>query len=319
MAITSVGYDGAVTELAWAALAPMIGRDYAVGGSGDFLVTAVAGSGSREVSVAPGLACGRGVLDTSTTAVRVSLPAPPSGQTRYHTIVVHRDWQATGVGGVGGVSTIVAATQAATARTVAAGLDASPGIADDQVLALAKVVSGQSVVAEVVDLRARAARDVIVCTSSTRPGMLGLAAPQTGQVALEADTGRLIQWSGAVWVTLYEDSGWTADGVVVDFTRWRSAGTSFDTRYRRRNGMTTLNTKLSRYAFAYAPSENASATMTLPAAALPADGREVTTTVCEQWGVAKAFIRDGTLWLDCPSATIPVGGLVGIHMVYPSN
>jgi hypothetical protein len=318
VAIMSVGYDGTVTELAWAALAPLLGRDYAVGGAADLAVTAVAASGAREVDVAAGLAYGRGVLDTSTTTVRLSLPAPPSGQTRYHTIVMHRDWQAVGTGGAGGVSTITSVA-GGTARTVASGLVSSPGIADDQVLALAKVVSGQSVVAEIIDLRARPARDVLLFTSTTRPGMLGLPGVSTGQLGYESDTGRLVLWSGAVWVVLFEDSGATAAGVVVDFTRWRSAGSSFDTRYRRRNGQTTLNAKLSRYAFAYAPSENASAIMTLPAAALPADGREVTMTVCEQWGVAKVFIRDGTLWLDCPSATIPVDGLVGIHMTYPSN
>lgn len=146
MAVTiadSVGYEGTVDEPDWARLMAYAGgRQYGVVGDGDWKVTA--GTADREVRIAPGMGFGSGVLDRTTTAASLILPAPPSGS-RWHLVTVRRDWGAN----ESSFDSIPGGTGTAQIPT----RETTPGTADDQPIALVRVQAGQSQVVEIRDLR----------------------------------------------------------------------------------------------------------------------------------------------------------------------
>lgn len=146
MAVTitdSVGYEGTIEEPDWARLQTYAaGRQYGVIGEGDWKVTA--GATDREVRIAPGYGFGAGVLDHTTAAASLVLPAPSSDSV-WHLIVAHRDWQTnlTTLDVINGTSGAAAIPPR----------QATPGTLDDQPIALVRVQAGQSQVAEIRDLR----------------------------------------------------------------------------------------------------------------------------------------------------------------------
>ncbi|MDR6691337.1 hypothetical protein J2X55_002249 [Microbacterium sp. 1154] len=146
MAVTitdSVGYEGTIEEPDWARLQTYAaGRQYGVIGEGDWKVTA--GAADREVRIAPGFGFGAGVLDRTTAAASLVLPAPSSDSV-WHLIVAHRDWQANTT-----TFDVINGTSGAAAIPTR---QATPGTLDDQPIALVRVQAGQSQVAEIRDLR----------------------------------------------------------------------------------------------------------------------------------------------------------------------
>lgn len=146
MAVTiadSVGYEGTVDEPDWARLMAYAGgRQYGVVGEGDWKVTA--GTADREVRIAPGVGFGSGVLDRTTTAASLILPAPSSGS-RWHLVTVRRDWGAN----ESSFESVAGGTGTAQIPT----RETTPGTADDQPIALVRVQAGQSQVVEIRDLR----------------------------------------------------------------------------------------------------------------------------------------------------------------------
>lgn len=144
MAITSRGYTGAVNSVHWAAMAGSLGFDYVAKGVGDWKVTAVSG-GTRTVRVAPGFIAGGGVLDENTAPINLSLPNVTTGS-KWFMIVAKRTWQTTN-------ATTVAVIDGTAVKQLPA-RDTGFGDEDDQPLALVRIAAGQTVPAEVVDLRA---------------------------------------------------------------------------------------------------------------------------------------------------------------------
>jgi hypothetical protein len=145
--ITSIGYDGSITEVQWAKLAAYLGRTPCVADAAAWKVTAVVGP-DRTVRVATGDGYASGVLDTSSATVDVQLATIASG-TRWDAIVARRDWTPTPGGGT--TFTSVAGTSA---QALPAGLLVNPGVVADQVLALVQLTAGQSTPTAVVDMRA---------------------------------------------------------------------------------------------------------------------------------------------------------------------
>lgn len=139
----SVGYEGTVEEPEWARLMAYAGgRQYGVIGEGDWKVTV--GTADREVRIAPGSGFGSGILDRTTVSASLTLPAVSSGS-KWHLIAARRDWSANestfdSIAGGTGTAQIPAR-------------NTTPGTADDQPIALARVQAGQSQVAEIIDLR----------------------------------------------------------------------------------------------------------------------------------------------------------------------
>jgi len=155
MAITSVGYGGEdhkIDEPMWAKIARTLGAEYGVMGSaspsGDpeaGRVTAVAGQ-TRTIRIAPGTFYGHGVFDTLDAAETMQLPAVSGSPSRWDVIYVRRTWT-----GSGGSTTIVRAPATGTGNLPAR--NNNPGTVDDQPIALVQLVAGQTLPAQVIDLR----------------------------------------------------------------------------------------------------------------------------------------------------------------------
>lgn len=146
MGLTSVFYDGPVTETD---RAKSLGGapQYGVYGVEDFRVTAHP-SIPYAVLVKAGKAHGYGVTDTATADEVVQCSAPAAGTVRWDLIVVNRNWQPA----LGGPSTVKAIT-AGTLPDIPSTRKTSPGVEDEQPLALVKWVEGLSAPQEIRDLR----------------------------------------------------------------------------------------------------------------------------------------------------------------------
>jgi hypothetical protein len=145
MALTSVYYDGPVTETDRAknlAGAP----EYGVYGPEDFKVTAHP-SIPYAVLVKAGRAHGHGVTDTAMVDQVVQCATLATG-TRWDLVVVRRNWQPA----LGGPSTLEVLQAGATA-VIPAGRKIGPGVEDDQPLFLVKWQGGTSAPVEFIDLR----------------------------------------------------------------------------------------------------------------------------------------------------------------------
>jgi hypothetical protein len=146
MALTSVYYDGPVTETDRAqnlAGAP----EYGVYGPEDFKVTAHP-SIANAVIVKAGRAHGHGVTDTADIDQIVNCTPLSVGQIRWDLVVVRRNWQPA----LGGPSTL-AVLQAGATATIPAQRKVGPGVEDDQPLAFIKWQGGTSAPIEFIDLR----------------------------------------------------------------------------------------------------------------------------------------------------------------------
>jgi hypothetical protein len=147
MAFTSIGYDGSVNERQWAELVPSVGSStYGVKGAGDLKVTAVPGQ-PGVVSVAAGSGWGHGVYDTQPTNTTIACDSITSG-TRWDLIALRRDWQP-----LAGGPTTVAKVTGTTDKVIPGTRKQSPGVEDDQPLALVQWTAGQTQPTAIIDLR----------------------------------------------------------------------------------------------------------------------------------------------------------------------
>lgn len=146
MAITSVGYDGTVDEVQWASMVSKVGGyEYGVDKAGDFAVSQSAGT--RMITIAAGLAWGRGVMDISDAAAVIQLEPVTTGS-RYDLIALRRSW-----GPANGGPTELVVIKGTSAKTLPSGRQSNPGVTDDQPLALVRVQAGSASLPEIIDLR----------------------------------------------------------------------------------------------------------------------------------------------------------------------
>lgn len=168
MAITSVGYDGSVSETQWAKLIPLTGSaHYGVADSPDWKVSPHP-TLDRGVNIAVGSGWGHGVLDTSDTTVSLQGTTVSSGS-RWDMVVMRRNWS-----GTGGTSSFVLVPGGP--NKVLPARNTGPGNLDDQPLALVQFTAGQTAPTSIVDLRCwgrnggLAARDELALTYLKLPG-----------------------------------------------------------------------------------------------------------------------------------------------------
>lgn len=149
MAITSIGYDGTVDEVAWTKLQRAAASVYGVATATSWRVTAVTGA-DRTISIAPGAGWGRHVYDESDTNYTLQGGAVASGS-RWDLVVLRRDW-----GPVGGGSSTFRIVPGTSTRQLPS-RETNPGVLDDQPIALIQFVAGQTQPAAIIDLRCWAA------------------------------------------------------------------------------------------------------------------------------------------------------------------
>lgn len=142
MAITSVGYERAITYAELGVLLQYAGAQYSVFGA-DALAVSV-GTGDRGLSVQTGKAAGQGIFDTSDAAVALT-GAPVASGDRWDLVALRRDWTAK-------TSTPVI-VQGTSAQAIPAARLSEPGVQDDQPLALVRFSAGQAAAQEILDLR----------------------------------------------------------------------------------------------------------------------------------------------------------------------
>lgn len=152
MAITeSLGYGGTITEDDLAVWRRAFPGTYGVVAAGDWKVTVKPGV-DRTLRVAAGQGYGHLVVDTNDdteAGATVQLNTLASG-TRWDLIVARRDWS-----GSGGTSTFTKVTGTSVQTAVLASRAQTPGVLDEQPLALVQVTGngGGGVISDVVDLR----------------------------------------------------------------------------------------------------------------------------------------------------------------------
>ena len=144
MTITSLGYAGTIAPHApWAQYQQSLGHDYMVAGVDALKVSVVTG-GTRQLSIASGMAGGKGILDTVTSET-VQLPTVASG-TNWFLIVLRRTWGLT-------KATTLEVINAGTDPSILPARSMNPGVVDDQPLALVPLAAGSNTPGAVVDLR----------------------------------------------------------------------------------------------------------------------------------------------------------------------
>ncbi|MGQ7313367.1 hypothetical protein ACUOFU_16800 [Microbacterium arabinogalactanolyticum] len=195
--ITSTGFEGTVDYAEWSQLTSHMGAQYGVVGKDSFAVAA--GTGDRVLSVQPGTAAGQGILDES-DAVESLVGAPVASGNRWDLVALRRQWGAK-------ASTLVL-IQGGSAASIPA-RSTTPGVEDDQPLALVRFSAGQTAAQEVIDLRVwhgdggLAARHALVRDYLTR-------------------IGTRIWINGVTWVIGFDASGnqtWVPDSVYVGSTQ----------------------------------------------------------------------------------------------------
>lgn len=212
MALTSVFYDGVVTETDRAknrAGAP----DYGVYGISDFEVKPHP-SIPYAVLVTKGKAHGWGVTDEATEDQVVQCDTISSG-TRYDLIVDRRNWQPA----AGGPSLLVAIPGGATAE-IPASRKVGPGVEDDQPLALVEWKGGLSAPNRIIDLRVWAsngglyAKDDLVRTYLTG---IGTEVNINGTVwSLQLGANSLATWvKGTPGAKGYSAASWMAGAIPL--------------------------------------------------------------------------------------------------------
>lgn len=122
MALTNSGFDGTVTEAAWAQISALTDVD-AVENSAAWAVTQGTG---RQVSTAAqsGFAFAKGVLSKDTSPILTNLATPVNGQ--WFLIVRHIDWAANGVTVTAIAHDVTGTTVPTVAPTSYPVLDATP-------------------------------------------------------------------------------------------------------------------------------------------------------------------------------------------------
>lgn len=186
MAITSVGYGGTINEVEMALTAGSFPAEYGVLAASAWKVTAAAGM-DRGVAIAPGTGYGHFVTVTSDTQV-VLQGAPVSSGSRWDTVVMRRDWQPPA-----GESAFVL-VQGSTSQAIAAGRLNTPGVEDDQPVALVRFTAGQTAPTQIIDLR---------CWS----GNAGLIAASADALAYLGRLGSRVTIGDTVWTRAIDPTG----------------------------------------------------------------------------------------------------------------
>lgn len=221
MAITVAGFAGTVTEDDWSNITSRPAA-YTVCGADDLRVSIVSGGADRTVRVAVGAAVGRGIYVASDATTDIQLGSVGSGS-RWDTIVLRRDRGT-------GTASLIALTGTSAAALAAGRKSDWTDNQDDQPLALARVVAGQSTVAEVRDLRCWAANGGLVVVDAQALGYLGDPGALV-RIVGGASHRRVVDAAGAVsWeveAVPVGDSGWVVPVWGGDFG---SGGSTFRSR-----------------------------------------------------------------------------------------
>ena len=321
MALTSVFYDGVVTETD-RAINLAGSPQYGVYGVDDFKVTAHP-TIPYAVLTKAGRAHGHGVTDTAAIDQVVQCDTLASG-TRWDLIVVRRNWQPA----LGGPSTLEAIPAGAVAEIPAA-RKVGPGVEDDQPIALVKWTGGLSAPQQIIDLRVWASNGSLYATDDLVRGYL------TG-------IGTRVNINGVDWSYLIGANdllGWVRGASIQNVSFIPETGYTFTGQLTRISDGTVsrahLAGRITRSAGGPGPLLTGAwvrvMTLFLPPSMVPPSGQPADTYANLASGfdnlgnpiitarVNVAIKNDRSLWarLDTGSYTWPLGGSMYVDMSWP--
>lgn len=148
MSITSSGYDGTVSEAAWAQASSMWGAPQCVFEDDDWQCS-IGGAGARAVTVSAGTAMAYGVRAINSAPAVVNAASLGSG-VRWDTVVLNRLWSTN--------TSSLLIRQGTSAQAISSAVVHTPGTEDDQVLALIRIDGGSADVGQIIDLRVMAGK-----------------------------------------------------------------------------------------------------------------------------------------------------------------
>lgn len=187
----SRGYGGTIGEEDLSNWSRIGGAQYGVMGPNDWRVTAVTGS-DRTVRIAAGTGFGRGVFDFTPVDATLQLDAvTTAGASRFDIIVARRNWA-----GAGGVTSFDAITGTSTGD-LPPSRAASPGVLDEQPIAVVQITYGSSVPVVVYDLR---------CWQDNS----GTVATTTRVLQYLTGVGTQVRVGNDMWQRVYSSSGTTS-------------------------------------------------------------------------------------------------------------
>lgn len=177
MSLTAVGYTGTVDAVQDAKRSQFQGAVFPVVASRSMLVVSINSALASTCNVSTGVAWAHGVMATLDAVESVTFDAVTTvGATRWDAVVIRRNWTASTA-----VLAVVKGTAAASApQALPSGLNGTPGVIFDQVLALVRVTNGQNLPTLVVDLRMWASKVF------TAPSLAALPAPNAAIYGAEA-------------------------------------------------------------------------------------------------------------------------------------
>jgi hypothetical protein len=232
--IAKLGFDGTSDEAAWTGHNRYNSPRYAVGGIGDFKVTA-GGGGDRAITIAAGNATAKGMSAENTAPIVMNLSAPGSG-TRHAMIVLRRNWTTNAL-------SIVEITGSASVALPSRNTWSSISQIDDQPLALVAVTASQTSVGLITDLRTwqPAGGGVIIAQSilarSLFDDLIG-AQVRVGDITYT----RLLVGSSATWEPdQFEIISTTA------FSRSTASFVNHEVQFRRVNDMVSMYALMQRH------------------------------------------------------------------------
>jgi hypothetical protein len=187
MTLTTVGFDGSVTEAQWAAMSRNVGSPLPVVlGINDFAVS-INASATRTVTVAtaPNGAMRHGLLTTSDAVASVVLDdVTTTGQSRWDAIVLHSDWSTNTVT----LTKVNGVAAAGAPQVLPSGLANTPGTTHDQVLALVQITYGSTIPTAIQDRRQWQGKTHYGSTLASLPpataGLYGTSVVLLGRLAL---------------------------------------------------------------------------------------------------------------------------------------
>ena len=143
--ITSRGYnDDSISAPEWAESLPRLGSaHFGVAHQSAWVVSPA--PGDRTIQVGPGIGFGSGVWDDSDSAVPLTLSPVPTGD-RWDLICMSRVWAGSGL-------STFSKVEGTAVRALPNSRKKSPGVEEDQPVALARLRAGSTLIQEIIDLR----------------------------------------------------------------------------------------------------------------------------------------------------------------------
>lgn len=204
MAITAYGFDGSMSEAAWAALATMAGSVYPTVSAHSAYTVSVGGGGDRAVTVGTGRSFAHGILSINDAPVVMNATVVTVGTVRYDTVALRINWTSNTVQ--------VVVVSGGTTSGLAAGLNSSPGTIFDHPLSIIQISSSSLTIQSVLDVRNWGSSALAVQSVDGLPPAASVPRNTIASVSIASTTQPVALYAAfnSSWVPIFGPSEWRA-------------------------------------------------------------------------------------------------------------